>query len=249
MATVEATRSARRAQRRRVSPFTVFGELLITAGVLVLLFVVWQMWINDAIEGSRNNAIGQELSEQWASAADGTEPLDPGVWVEPVVRDEAADAEEFGVMWVPRFGEGFHRPIAGGVSRERTLDAVGIGHYPDTAMPGGVGNAAFAAHRTGYGGAPFYQIGELRIGDALIIETEDGWYTYRFRNLEYVPPSAVGVLDAVPQATNPPEGERYLTLTTCHPKHTIDERVIAYSVFDSFQPRSAGPPESLTEVS
>ncbi len=45
--------------------FGVIGELLITAGVLTLLYVGWQLWIGDLIYGAQRSAAGQELSQEW----------------------------------------------------------------------------------------------------------------------------------------------------------------------------------------
>ncbi|MDO8381922.1 MAG: class E sortase [Microbacterium sp.] len=252
-----ATRRGRARRARKISVIGVAGELLLTAGVVVLLFVGWQMWIGDQIAAAQNRADALALAEEWQDSpppiADPSpsasvapdEPEEPAAPVEPVIAAEPDDGEEFGIMYVPRFGADFAARIGGGVSRARTLDTIGIGHYPGTQMPGEVGNFAVAAHRTGFGGAPFYAIDELRVGDSIIIETQDGWYTYRFRTLEYVRPSAVDVLAPVPQDTLTGAGGRYLTMTSCSPKHTIAERIIAYSVFESFQPRADGPPEGV----
>lgn len=239
-------------RRSRATFSSVLGELLITVGMIVLLFVVWQLWVNDAIEGAANNESGLELSQQWDQSA----PAEPAAPDEPAtppgeipVAAPPAEGEEMGVLWVPRFGSDYHVRMAGGTSRSVTLDPIGIGHYEQSEMPGEVGNTAYAAHRTGYGGAPFYEIAELRAGDPIIIETRDGWYTYRFRNLEYVQPSQTGVLSDVPREVATPAGERYLTLTSCSPKHTINERIIAYAAFDSFTPRADGPPDTIAASS
>ena len=63
----QTRRGSRRgsAPRRRVSVIGVIGDVLVTAGVLVLLFVVWQLWIGDAIIGAQFKDQGKELSEQW----------------------------------------------------------------------------------------------------------------------------------------------------------------------------------------
>jgi sortase A len=237
--------------RRKISVVGVLGELLLTAGVIVMLFVAWQFGIGDQIAAAQNRVEAQALAEQWRdSPPPRPEPsasptaATPAP-VEPVIGAQPADGQEFGIMYVPRFGTDFAARMGGGVTRERTLDTIGIGHYPGTQMPGEVGNFAVAAHRTGFGGAPFYAIDELRVGDPIIVETQDGWYTYRFRTLEYVRPTAVNVLAAVPQDTLTGVGGRYLTMTSCSPKHTIAERIIAYSVFDSFQPRADGPPAGV----
>jgi sortase A len=242
----------------------VIGELLITAGTVALLFVAWQLWIGDLIIGAERSAEASALSEQWAEestvapapdvttaapspSATATVPPSPST-VEPVILPEPADTEVFGVMRIPRFGSDYLVEIAGGVTRSGTLDAIGIGHYPGTPMPGAVGNVALAAHRTTFG-KPFNRIAELRIGDAVVIETREGWYTYRFRTLEYVTPDAVSVLLPVPQEEGVEANGRYLTLTSCAPMYSRAERIIAYTVFESYTPREAGEPASLAAVS
>ncbi len=237
----------------------MLGEILITLGVLSLLFVAWQLWIGDWIGAAEKNAAGKSISEQWAreyaasTPAASTPPAStptptpaatPGAPVTPVVSPEPADAQIFGVMYVPRFGKDYQVPMAGGVSRPRTLDPIGIGHYPGAPMPGAIGNVALAAHRTTFG-KPFNQITHLHLNDAIVIETAAGWYTYRFRNLEYVKPTAIDVLLPVPQKPGVKADGRYLTMTSCSPMYFATERIVAYSVFDSFTPRADGPPASL----
>jgi sortase A len=236
-----------------VSVLGVISELFITVGVIALLYVVWQMWVGDMIYGAQRNALGHELSQEWAAEyvpsderPGGQASPDEPVTAEPVVLPEPADAEIFGTLLIPRFGEDYSVPVAGGVSRARTLDPIGIGHYPGTVMPGQVGNFAVAAHRTTWG-KPFNRIADLRVGDAVVVETPAGWYTYRFRTLEYVTPSEVDVLAPVPQSAAAPTGTAYMTMTSCSPMYAMTERIIAYSVFESFTPRDAGPPAALTE--
>ena len=237
--------------RRRTSVIGVIGEILITIGVITLLFVVWQLWLGDVIYGAERNATGQQQLQQWDEQSDAiaptgeTQPADP-VTADPLLLAEPADAQRFAVMQIPRFGADYAVDIAGGVSRARTLDHIGIGHYPGTSMPGQSGNFALAAHRTTFG-APFSRIAELHVNDAIVVTTEAGWYTYRFRTLEYVTPDQVEVLLPVPQAMDVPAGTAYITLTSCSPKLSMAERIVAYGVFESFTPRSAGPPASLTE--
>jgi sortase A len=253
------SRRARRTPRRRVSFFGVVGEIFITVGVVVLLYVAWQMWIGDVIYGAERNEAGSSLSEQWQQDAASAPPVaspepeasdDPEpAGIEPVVLAQPADAEVFGVMRIPRFGADYAVEIAGGVSRPRTLDPIGIGHYPDSAMPGEVGNFALAAHRTTFG-APFNRIADLRVGDAIVVETQQGFYTYRFRTLEYVTPDSVDVLLDVPRQPEVPAGERYITLTSCSPMYSMTERIVGYGVFESYEPRSGDAlPSSLTEAS
>jgi sortase A len=255
----ELGRAARRVRtpRRRTSVVGVIGEVLITAGIIVLLYVVWQLWVGDLIYGAERNAEGTELSQEWQAQYDAEHPQaapaptastapDP-VTAPPPVLSEPGDGEEFAVMRIPRFGPDYVVRMAGGVTRARTLDPIGIGHYPGTKMPGEPGNFALAAHRTTWG-KPFNRIADLHVGDAIVVETQDGWYTYRFRTLEYVKPNEVEVLLPVPQAMDVPAGTPYITMTSCSPMYAMTERIVAYGVFESFTPRSAGEPASLQAV-
>jgi len=242
-------------KRRSRATFTsVLGELLLTAGVLVLLFVAWQMWIGDIIIAGQNNERGMEYSEKWAAApapsppplvVDPEAPDAPPVWEPPILPHPAA-GEVFANMLVPRFGADYRVPIAGGVTREITLDPIGLGVYDESRMPGELGNFSLAGHRTTWG-KPLNQIDKLRLNDAIVIETAEGWYTYRFRTHEYVKPSQVEVLLDVPGMPGMQAKERFITLTACSPMYSLAERIIAYGVFEGFQPRSEGLPASLTE--
>ena len=133
----EATESERtrgRSRRRGTSVTGVIGEILISIGVVVLLYVAWQMWVGDWIYGAQNNAAGKEISQQWENDALPVPDADPnlkpaepeaGEGVEPVILPQPADAEIFGIMRIPRFGPDYATAIAGGVSRARTLDHIG----------------------------------------------------------------------------------------------------------------------------
>lgn len=244
-----STRSVK--ARRPISLVGVLGELLITAGVIVMLFLGWYVWLNDIVAGNEQQQaaeeVQQELQDRWERGEGVVErPSDPG---EPVVAEPAAAGEVFATLIVPRFGDDYARPIAGGVDLRTVLNnrQIGIGHYLETQMPGEIGNFAVAAHRTTYG-APFADIAELRVGDLIYVETADGWYEYAFRGLEYVWPTAVQVLEPVPQAPQVEPTDRILTMTSCNPKFSSAERIIAYAVMENWYPRADGPPASLAGV-
>jgi len=223
----------------------VLGELLITGGVLVFLFLGWQLWFNDLVAGGQQRSEALELRERWGPEVEAPAEIDPAAFGEPVVPAVPADREQFATLYVPRFGADYVRPIAEGVGARAVLNTIGVGHYPGTQMPGEVGNFAVAAHRTTHG-APFNRIADLRIGDPIIVETEDGWYTYRFRTFDYVPPSGVEVLNAVPAVAGAESTDRVITMTSCSPMYSDAERIIASGVFDSWRPRSAGPPAEVS---
>src|SRR5690606_33534316 len=139
----------------------------------------------------------QELSAQWAKEQGGADHGDHGTPDAPPVLEPPGNAEQFGILVVPRFGEGYARPILQGVGTRDVLNRGGVGHYPTTRRPGECGNFAVAWHRTSYG-ASFRNLDQLRVGDHLYVEVAEGWYSYAFRNLEYVRPTGVGVLNPVP---------------------------------------------------
>jgi sortase A len=245
---VLSRKAARRKRRQRVSVIGVLGELLITAGVLVFLFLGWQLWLNDLIVGDQQNHEAASIVKTWDAAGDPARETPTVVdYGDPIVEDAPANAKTFAVMYVPRFGADWTRQIAEGVGVADVLNTKRIGHYPTTQMPGAVGNFAVAAHRLTYG-APFRDIDQLQIGDKIYVATKDGYYSYVFRNLEYVNKHGVGVLDPVPQLPAVDPTQRLLTLMSCNPKYSVAERIVAYAVFDSWRPISDGPPAEIAPL-
>jgi len=229
--------------RRRVTLTGVLGELLVTAGVLVLLFVGWQNVFNTWVLSGQQNKAAAQLGRQWLEQGGGSEPAPtqaaggatsaPPLTAVPV-ENSPAHANAFAVVYVPRFGSDWKRTIREGITRD-VLDSydAGVGHYPSTPMPGAVGNFAVAAHDTGYGNT-FVHIQNLQVGDRIYVQTKDGFYTYVFRNYIYVQPQAVQVLLPVPLKPDAKAADRILTMTTCNPPYHTKERLIAYAVMESF---------------
>lgn len=79
------------------------------------------------------------------------------------------------------------------------------GHIPGTALPGGPGNVAIAAHRDTF----FRPLRRIQPNDIITLHTLGGEYRYRVVDTEIVPPEDVSVLDATVSDT--------LTLVTCFP--------------------------------
>jgi len=237
-----------RRRRRRLSVTGVLGELLITAGVIVLFFLVWQQWIDDALSGGRlrDDAVAQ--SHQWdeETGPDGAAapPVDPS---EIPVLAPPGNAETFANLIIPRFGADYYRPIAQGIGLWDVLNRYKIGHYPTTQMPGEAGNFVVASHRRAYGGA-FHYIHTLKVGDPIWVETQDGWYKYVFRNLEYVRPTEVSVLNPTPQDLTGQVTGRFISLQTCNPYFSTAERVFAFGELEQFYPRSGGAPDEIASI-
>ncbi|WP_165066278.1 class E sortase [Marisediminicola senii] len=239
-------RARQAAPHRRASVISVLGELLITAGVFVFLFLGWQLWLNDLVLGAEQQDEALSLSEQLGAAAETTEPAPEGAEPgEPVITLASAENERFATIFIPRFGADYARTVAEGISPSTVLKD-NIGHYPGSQMPGEIGNFAVAGHRTTWG-APFNQIATLELGDKIYVQTADGWYTYVYRSSEYVLPTGTGVIAPVPQAPNVAPTDRIMTMTSCNPMLSDAERIIAYAVFESWQPASAGAPAELAQ--
>ncbi|QBE50272.1 class E sortase [Leucobacter triazinivorans] len=240
------SRSARgRRRRARLSPLTVIGEVLLLGGLGVLGYIVWQPWHTGVAVTAKQTELSAQDSARWDAAAP---PVEPGTV--PVAARPAA-GEVFAVLHAPAFGTTYANRIGETTDwwTVLNLDEKGIGHYENTQMPGEPGNFALAGHRSGPLINSFREIMNLRVGDPLFVETAEGWYTYRFRSIEYVLPDAVDVLNPFPRLEGQPGEDQILTLTTCHPKLAgSDERAVAYSVFEGFQPRSDGPPAELLEL-
>jgi sortase A len=136
----------------------------------------------------------------------------------------------------------------------------GAGHYPNTPLPGQVGNVGIAGHRTTYG-RPFNRVDELRVGDDIWLQTPVGDFRY-----EVVEPPTDG--DCTPYEgtegsasciTHPrdwevvsPTDDAMLTLTTCHPKGSAAQRMIVRAQLVDEQPPGSyaaehGEPEDDAE--
>lgn len=214
------------------------GQTLITFGVIVLLFCVYELYFTNLYTDKQQSQLGQEIEQTWA----GPQPK-PGSSLASVLPGKA-----IAIIRMPRIGMtgkvGPHgaRVVVEGVGHEDLKK--GPGHYPGTALPGAIGNMVISGHRTTYG-APFNRVDELRTGDPIVLETRDTWFTYRVTSEEVVPPTAVEVTYAVPGNKTAVPTKRLLTLTTCNPKYSAKTRLIVHALLESALPKSAGDPPAL----
>ncbi|MCE1173874.1 MAG: class E sortase [Propionibacteriales bacterium] len=208
----------------------LLGELLITAGAFLLLFVGWQLWWTDVVADADAGAVVTQLQ------------TDPNAWVQP---DQVKLGDAFAIVRIPRFGADFARPLYEGTTRE--VLQRGIGHYSGTQLPGEVGNFAMAGHRTTYGKA-FNLIATLQPGDVVLVETKDTYFVYRVTGHEIVAPTHTSVLLPVPDQPEARATEARLTMTSCHPEFSARERYVAFATLDARYPRSQGVPASVLEV-
>lgn len=228
----------------------VVGESLITLGVVVMLFLGWQLWINDVIIFNESTVVAEENVKKWTTsttpAPSSTDAAGTDYGPAPVM-SKAEMGGVFGNIYIPRFGNDYIKVAAEGVDAENTLNRGYFGRYPDSQLPGESGNLAFAVHRAGHG-SPFRQAATLRLGDTIVLQTSNGYYSYVLRNTEYVMPSQVSVVSSIPGGGAPVVGQSLLTITTCNPELGNNERLILYAVFVGWQPADAGPPKEIASM-
>ncbi|MGI8697868.1 MAG: class E sortase [Mycobacteriales bacterium] len=217
---------ARRTALRRL------GQLLVALGVGVLVVVGYQLQGTDLYAARAQSILRHSLEGEWARP----QPSPASTSARVTLGDGVA------ILRVPRFGRGYVEVIVEGVGRTDLRH--GPGHYPGTAMPGRVGNFAVAGHRTPFG-APFARLGELRPGDAVVLETAHSWLTYRVTGSRIVAPTAVSVIAPVPGAPNRAPTAVTLTLTTCNPRYSDRQRLVVFGVLAEKLARSAGVPAAL----
>jgi sortase A len=199
------------------------GRVCITAGVLILLFVAYQLWGTGIREAQAQNALESEFEDQ-LDAAEGTAtttlpdepdaPADAPAVTEPLPPPPPpADGDAVARLRIPAIG--VDKIVVQGVHVSDLKR--GPGHYPDSPLPGQAGNAAIAGHRTTYG-APFNHLDELSEGDEILVTTAQGAFRYEVQRQLIVNPDQVEVLDDF--------GDNRLTLTACHPKYSARQRIV-----------------------
>jgi len=258
---------ARPAQDAR-APLRWAGELLVTLGVVVLLFAGYEVVGTDWSAGAAQRGASEELDRLWrasaptgapgaAGASDGAGPGPAPVVGRPELR-----------MYVPALGRGWVRTVLEGVGQD--VLARGPGHYPGTALPGSPGNVAIAGHRVGHG-APFDAAADVRSCDAVVLETRTAWFVYRvlpfageqaawartaaarpscrgvaslagIPGQEIVAPTATEVIAPVPGRPGAAASASLLTVTTCNPRFSARQRLVLHAVLVATYPKDRHGP-------
>jgi len=226
------------------------GRACIAAGVLILLFVAYQLWGTGIREAQAQDRLEEDfaaaLEEAQPPATSTTTTTPPGSVAPPATAapiEVPADGQAVAHLVIPAIG--VDKIVVAGVSLQNLKE--GPGHYPETPLPGQEGNAAIAGHRTTYG-APFNRIDELAAGDEITVETLQGSFRYLVREQLIVAPTQVEVLAD--------KGDNRLTLTACHPKYSARERIVVVAELAADQvalprpppPEETAAPESLDDL-
>lgn len=220
------------------------GELFITVGLVMLLFVTYQLWYTNLLAQRTADGAAGSLRQTWERAPD---PAKAGQGAAPPVA-AFEPGQGFAILHIPKLD--LKVPVAEGISKPKVLDRGMVGHYGEgalkTAMPSDPqGNFAVAGHRNTHG-EPFRYINKLAPGDPIVVETRDAFYTYEMTSiLPQTPPTNVSVIKPVPDGSGFTGPGRYITLTTCTPEFTSTYRMIVWGRMTEERPRSQGAPPAL----
>ncbi|MDT0318159.1 class E sortase [Streptomyces sp. DSM 44918] len=236
-----AKAAAKAAKQTGTAISNVIGELFITTGALLLLFVAYQLWWTNVEARAHADGQREELQRQWEDGEnEEADPREPGAF---------SPGDGFAILYLPTLDVVV--PIAEGVAEDTVLNNGMVGHYTaedglPTAMPWDEeGNVGLAGHRNTHG-EPFRYINRLEPGDPIVIETQDAYFTYEMASrLDSTSPSNTAVLDPVPDQGGFTEPGRYITLTTCTPEFTSTYRMIVWGEMTEERPRSDGKPDAL----
>ncbi len=224
------------------------GWLLIAAGVLVGLYLVYELLFTNVATSRAQDALADEWSQSVGESDRSVGESDRSVGE----RDRSVETE--GSRGADERTEDSRRPaepvdlgaavaalqfVRPGSQRPPVhegplfiVEGVGFaelqrgpGHYPSTAPPGGDGNFAVAGHRTTFG-APFFNLDDLRAGDEVHVTDRRGRrHTYEIREQRVVGPGDSWVLGPDPLGS----GVSTLTLTTCEPRFSDAQRLVVFA--------------------
>jgi sortase A len=233
------------------------GRVLITVGLLLLLFVAYQLWGTGIYEARAQDRLENQFKEQLrrhhfggttttGPATTTTEPS-PTVATPPTTTTLApspAPANGDAVARIQISKIGLDAYVVEGVDVDDLRQ--GPGHYPGTPFPGQEGNVGIAGHRTTYG-HPFGDLDQLGDGDEITLVTVQGIFHYRVDQAPFaVEPSDRDVLQSQPDPARPGHDIATLTLTTCTPKYSAAQRLIVTAKLELSTPQAAPLPSVTT---
>lgn len=223
----------------------IVGRTLVSVGVLLFAFVGYQLWgtgIQTAREQDRLRSEFDELLETTVPITSEAPPttidvpttevatsdapsttLTPEVIAPPAAMEPPVEGDPVARLAIERMGIE-NKIVVEGVSPSDLQD--GPGHFPETPLPGQLGNAAIAGHRTTHG-QPFNRIDELEPGDDIVVTTVVGRYIYVVSGTRIVAPSDYELVIPTVDPTT-----ATLTLTSCHPEFSAEKRIVVLATLD-----------------
>ena len=112
-----------------------------------------------------------------------------------------AQGDNIGSLTIPALEQKL--PIIQGTDTDELKK--GVGHFIQSVLPGEEDNCVLSGHRD----TVFARLGELKIGDRLIVETSAGTFTYEIKRIR--------IVDKDDKTVIVPYDHAVLTVTTCYP--------------------------------
>ena len=215
--------------RRRVDiVLGVVGRTFITAGLLLLGLVAYQLWGTGIEQRRAQERLRDDFTEMISSVAP-TASTPATTSARPGASNERAGVPNrpnsaLALLEIPSAG------VADIVVEGASVSALrhGPGHIMGTALPGERGNSAIAGHRTTYG-APFANLDDVSAGDEVRVTTSRGVFIYTVDDIRIVGPNRTDILRPRGDSTR-------LTLITCHPRFSTAKRLVVTAELTSSKP-------------
>lgn len=172
--------------RMKFSLITVLSLGLLILGIGVFTWAI----INIQLESNGSSA-------NLRSDASLTQPIPDEV----IYNINPEDGENIGRLTIPALK--LELPIIQGTGEKELKE--GVGHFTQSVLPGEDDNCVLSGHRE----TAFRQLGLLKIGDLLIVQTSAGTFTYTVSGTRIVAEDDKTVIV--------PTDHAVLTLTTCYP--------------------------------
>ena len=161
----------------------IVGVILILVGVFIVGDVVYKK-----IETNKKQ---QQMIDLFEGQITGEKQEGENASQEVVSLDDINGYSPIAIMEIPRIK--LKQAIVTGI--DDNTSQYFLGHFPDSAMPGEVGNFAVAGHRVSDYTDAFINLYKVKAGDEVIINTRDKKYTYEIDDNFIVDPSDVEVLE------------------------------------------------------
>jgi sortase A len=223
------------------SAIRVIGELCLTVGVIIALFLAYLTWGSGQRAAQAQGQFTAQLNREWQAT-----PVAVGIVRARPDRLRLVTGEPFAFLRIPAFGARWRFTIIEGTQLAQLN--LSPGHVPGTQLPGELGNFAVAGHRV-TAGNPFWGLPGLHAGDLVYVDTRYDTYAYQVaEGPAWVAPGDLAVLDPVPGHPGKRPGRRLITLITCDPPWTGTHRVIVTGVLVLVTGRGASAPVPRLQV-
>jgi sortase A len=193
-----------------LSKIKILGGTFILIGILVISYALGAKYWTENKQNNMINNYEKRIQNTKHENKENKENKENN----KVSQVNSIDYGTIGILVIPKID----LKVAIGEGADLKTLKYAVGHFKNTAMPGQVGNFCVAGHRSYTFGEYFNRLGEIKIGDEILVETIKGNYKYKVYNTQVVLPTDTEVLNPTQDAT--------MTLVTCTPIRVGTHRLI-----------------------